>query len=825
VSVGSPVTLNIYANALSLTANFYQGTITVTPTNPAGPAITITVQFSVGGVTGSSGLTVPAGASRSWSYPGGTTSEVLILNSAGGATSYNATATSTNNWLFVNGSTATNFFPLASGISLTTSAAVTSLTTGYYVGFVQITDSLGETATITVNLTVNAGSVTGLSVTPTLVFSSPSGSTPAAQSIIASSTTGGAFTAVTPTPWLSVVASASTLAASAQGTVQVTANPSGLAAGTYPGTVIVTVGVQSQAVAVTFTVGTTTSGGGGGVGLTVTPFSTIPWTYTTNGTLPITDNLGLVSASNASTYNATATTNKGGNWLLIGDSGANTSLSGVALNQGITFRPNATVFPTLPADTYTGTISITTSNNESATVTVTLTVNGGASTITFTPTTGLTFTGSAGSGALAPQKLSIASSSSTAISFTAAAQVTSPAGGNWLSIDVTSGSTPKDINVTANATGLAAGTYSGTVAITPAGGTAVNVPITLTLTPSSITATPTSLTFTATAGGTAPDPKTVTVSGTSGTGFSATATSTGNWLKVSPATGTTPGSVSVSVDGTGLTAGNYTGTVTISATGGATGSSSISVALTVTAPNPTISKITNGASFATGNISPGEVVTLFGTDLGPGTPATLTLDSSGKVNTTLGGVQVLFNGIAAPLIYVSSTQVSAVVPYEVAQFANVNVTVKFGGQTSAAVAATVTTTAPGVFTLNSSGTGPGAILNQNLSVNAPNNAAARGETVVIYLTGEGQTAPLGVTGKVTTVSATPPLTPAPLLPVAVLIGGQPASISFVGQAPGLVSGVLQINAVVPQTAGTGAVSLTVSVGNNTSQNGVTISLK
>jgi uncharacterized protein (TIGR03437 family) len=282
--------------------------------------------------------------------------------------------------------------------------------------------------------------------------------------------------------------------------------------------------------------------------------------------------------------------------------------------------------------------------------------------------------------------------------------------------------------------------------------------------------------------------------------------------------------VSVSIDGTGLAAGTYNGTVTVAATGGATGSTTVAVTLTVTAPTPTISKITNGASFATGNIAPGEVITLFGTDLGPGTPATLTVDA-GKVTTTLGGVQVLINGIAAPLLFVSNLQVSAVVPYEIAQFANANVQVKFVGQSSVGTAVGVTTTAPGVFTQNSRGDGPGAILNQNLSVNAPNNAATRGDTIVIYATGEGQTAPLGVTGKVTTVNATPPLTPAPLLPVSVLIDGKPAAISFVGQAPGLVSGVLQLNVVVPTTAATGAVSLTVSVGGNTSQSGVTVSLK
>jgi trimeric autotransporter adhesin len=93
------------------------------------------------------------------------------------------------------------------------------------------------------------------------------------------------------------------------------------------------------------------------------------------------------------------------------------------------------------------------------------------------------------------------------------------------------------------------------------------------------------------------------------------------------------------------------------------------------------------------------------------------------------------------------------------------------------------------------------------------------------MTGEGQTAPAGMTGKVTTVSATPPLTPQPVLPVAVLIGGQPASVAFYSEAPGLVSGVMQLNVQIPESAPSGDVPILVSVGGNSTQNGVTISVQ
>jgi uncharacterized protein (TIGR03437 family) len=355
--------------------------------------------------------------------------------------------------------------------------------------------------------------------------------------------------------------------------------------------------------------------------------------------------------------------------------------------------------------------------------------------------------------------------------------------------------------------------------------------MTLTAVPT-VSATPTSLTFSYRLGDTAPAAQTVTVSGGSGLTFSATPSSTGNWLAASPATGTTPGSVSVSVNTANLTApGTLNGTVTIAGTGTAQGTTTINVSVTVTAPLPTITKVTNAGSFAQASISPGEIITVFGADpahpIGPTTAVGLTLDASGAVSTTIGGVQVLVNGFACPMVFASATQVSAVVPYQLAPFTGsaVPVLVKFLGQTSNGLQVNIATTAPGIFTANSSGTGPGAILNSNNSVNAPNNPATRGDTVVVYLTGEGQTSPAGVTGKVTTVSSTPPLTPAPLLPVSITVGGQPAQFSFAGEAPGFVAGVMQLNVQLPTNTGTGDLALVVTIGGNPSQTGVTVSVK
>jgi uncharacterized protein (TIGR03437 family) len=238
----------------------------------------------------------------------------------------------------------------------------------------------------------------------------------------------------------------------------------------------------------------------------------------------------------------------------------------------------------------------------------------------------------------------------------------------------------------------------------------------------------------------------------------------------------------------------------------------VSVAITqaTATPLPAITAVVNAASFQNGPISPGEIVTLGGTGLGPSAPASLAFDQTGKVSTSVSGVQVLFSGTAAPLTYVGATQINAVAPYEIQGLLSPSVQVKYQGQSSNAFSLTPTSAAPALFTFNGSGTGPAAALNQDSTYNVPNNPAPKGSYIVLYMTGEGQTSPLGVTGKVTTVSVTPPVTPQPVPPVTVLIGGQPALVAFYGEAPGLVSGVMQLNVQIPANAPSGSIPVSVS---------------
>ena len=139
---------------------------------------------------------------------------------------------------------------------------------------------------------------------------------------------------------------------------------------------------------------------------------------------------------------------------------------------------------------------------------------------------------------------------------------------------------------------------------------------------------------------------------------------------------------------------------------------------------------------------------------------------------------------------------------------------------------TTTTTVPGLFTQNASGSGPGAILNQDNSLNGPGNRAAKGSIVQVFMTGEGQTTPPSVTGAITTASLPPPqVTPAPLLAIGVTINGQPALYVYAGEAPGLVAGMMQLNVQIPANALSGALQILVSIGGRTSENGVTVSVQ
>lgn len=226
-----------------------------------------------------------------------------------------------------------------------------------------------------------------------------------------------------------------------------------------------------------------------------------------------------------------------------------------------------------------------------------------------------------------------------------------------------------------------------------------------------------------------------------------------------------------------------------------------------------------------GPISPGEIVILRPKNLGPSALAGAQVDAAGNVTTTLGGTRVLFDGIPAPLAYAVSGDVMAIVPYEISGRKTVQAVVEYQGSASLPVTLDVVESAPALFTLDSTGHGQAAVLNELGCCNSVRNPAKRGSVITLYATGEGQTNPPGITGAVSFYDR-PADYPVPRLPVRVTVGGQPADIVYAGEAPHAVTGLLQVNFRVPANAPLGdAVPLKLTVGAASSPVDVTIAIR
>jgi uncharacterized protein (TIGR03437 family) len=234
--------------------------------------------------------------------------------------------------------------------------------------------------------------------------------------------------------------------------------------------------------------------------------------------------------------------------------------------------------------------------------------------------------------------------------------------------------------------------------------------------------------------------------------------------------------------------------------------------------SPVVTGIVNAASYAAGSLAPGEIVTILGQNLGPQDIAVGSFDANGEFSDELAGTQVTFNGVPGPLIYAWNTAVSAVVPYETAGSDNIVVALSSNGQDASPQTMTAAAAAPGIFSANASGSGPGSILNQDYTLNGPDNPAAAGSIVVVYATGGGPTNPPAATGSLTAAAASI------AAETQVTVGGRAAQVLYAGNAGGLVAGVLQINLRLPDGI-EGTVPVVVTAGGQSSQATVTVSIQ
>ena len=174
--------------------------------------------------------------------------------------------------------------------------------------------------------------------------------------------------------------------------------------------------------------------------------------------------------------------------------------------------------------------------------------------------------------------------------------------------------------------------------------------------------------------------------------------------------------------------------------------------------------VANGAALEAGSIAPGEIITIFGSGLGPVTPQSYVLDSSGRVASTLAGVQVTFDGTSAPLLYVQDGQINAITPWELAGKLTTEMCVIYN-ENQQCVTPLVGAAAAGVFVADS---GNAAAVNQDGTLNSTANPAPVGSIVSIYATGLGPISPTPIDGSIVQL-------PLPVLanPVQILFAGQP----------------------------------------------------
>lgn len=812
VSEGAPVTMrvNVLPDKVAPGTHSAEIVISAGGATPVRVPVTLTVS------------TVPllslTPMSLEFNHQLGDVAPAETIATASTSTAIPYTVTTATSWIDVRTPTGNTPAPITIAIK------PAGITQGTYSGSVKVAAPGNPDQTIAVTLKVHndplimAGGTATPAALPFVFQIGQSRANPQNIVLPIASSTGAPlnFTASSSAEWITALPTTSGTPTT-PGAIVVAVNPAGLAAGPHEGSVRVTATNPS------------------GVAVPNSPLeipvklhvSDTPLLYTDAST-PIAlsavvtgpsdqKNLTIYSTSTAVGISWRASTAT--EWLTIGPTEGTT---------GITGPINVRALPgALAPGKYTGSIQITgtyasggvTVPNSPVTVPVILTVAAGSlqlssNTLTFTMPLG---------GSAPAQNVTVGSTAGN-LGFTATASA------NWITVTPAGGTTPGQIAVGINPASLPQGTYQGSITVVAPGAanSPQNIQVNLSITaPQTIHANPASMSFNYQIGGQLPAAQPLGVTASSGDlSFTAAAatSSGGNWLSVEPASGQTPANPSVRVNPANLAVGRYEGTVTVTSAAAGNSPQRVTVVLNVAAmPPPAITAVANAASWATGAVAPGEIIVIGGTNFGPVETTLLKLNAQGTVETTLADTQVLFDNIPAPLIYVSGMQLSAIVPYEIAGRLSTRVQVRHKDVTSAVLELRVVDAAPGIFAANQAGSGQGSILNQDYSVNSTANPAAKGSVVMIYATGEGQTDPRGITGRVT------PNTGAglarPVLPPTVTIGGRAATVQYAGSAPGFVAGVMQLNVFIPDDAPSGSQPVVIGIGGVNSQSNVTVAVR
>jgi uncharacterized protein (TIGR03437 family) len=802
-SDGQPLTLSAVTSGVPwltvrLTASTTPATLTVA-INPAGLAEGIhSDQVIVSSLTGALNVIIPvtltvsrqpllsanpASATFVYSIGGPAPAPVsLVISSSAAPLAFSLTTAGTPTWLSISGSGST---PGA----IQASVNPAGLAPGDYESdiLVSAAGATNSPLAIPIHLSVT-GTPVLLASPPTLLFTASS----IQQQVVhvTGSTSPLDFSATPSAPWLSVPPGGTT-----SQDIAVIVDPSHLAPGNYQANILLSpAGAPNAPASVS-------------VLLQLAPAPTLSadkssLNFVVNSPAPApiaqTVNLALGGQPAAA---AMSSVEPGAPWLSIQNpagSSISISVNPIGLVQG----------------TYSGSIKIEASGaaNSPLYIPVTLTIVGGPS-IHISPALALIAAPGAGPASAA---LTLDAGSNPAVTFDL--DVT---GSTWLHASLLNGSTPATVAVTADPSGLRPGDYHGSIVVSSSGARVFIVPVTFTVAGRpTVSVSPDLLVFSFQHGDSAPAPATLSL-GQLNPPIAVSASSNQPWLTVasSPA-------IVVSVYPVGLAPGVYRGAISLNPADPGSSLPSplrqVPVELYVDQfANPQLAAIVSSMSFLESPLAPGMMFSMFGSGLGPGASAGTQVLPDGTLSRSLNGVQVLVNGIICPLLYVSGSQINAIAPYALEGKDAANVRVQYLGTPSAEFPVIVSPGAPGLFTTGQLGTGQGAILNQDWSVNSSRNPADKGSIVSLFAGGGSQTIPPGIDGLVTSTDLLPRL----VQPVSVTIGGLDAEVLYAGAAPTLVAGALQVNARIPSSVPSGTVSVVLKVGGVVSQSGVIVSVR
>jgi uncharacterized protein (TIGR03437 family) len=217
-------------------------------------------------------------------------------------------------------------------------------------------------------------------------------------------------------------------------------------------------------------------------------------------------------------------------------------------------------------------------------------------------------------------------------------------------------------------------------------------------------------------------------------------------------------------------------------------------------PSPIVSAVTHAATGQNGPLAPGEWIVITGSALGPTSKTYGAITQYGRLQKSVAGVRVLVGRVPAPLVSVSDTEITAIVPYYVYWRDTVDLEVEYRGVRSSPITMPIWESNPGIYS--------GMVFNEDGSANSSSRPAVVGSLVTVTATGLGQTSPAGIDGQ---VAASANL-PTPRAAIGIEVGGVASPFTAASATPSTAAGATTITFRVPQVGTTGAAPLVLVAG-------------